>query len=195
MEQVTAPRPLTWWEEPRPGDFVFETGRAWTSRLIQIGTADDLNHVAIITGDDWLVVEAVGEGVIEHHRERAHGYVVRVTDDPVTADTIVAAARRLAGAGLGYSWPAIIWHVGVTVASFPGLGGVGRYVAALAGKVLPCGAMVCSEVALTVLRDAAQSDVTLEAVLAPLDGTPAFQVSPARLFRTVCNRRDWRVDV
>jgi hypothetical protein len=185
------PRPLAHWEAPQPGDLVFETGTAWTSRIIQLGTGDDLNHVAIVTGPNWHVVEAVGRGVVEHNRPAPHGYVVRVTDDPRTAISIVNAARAISRRGVAYSWATIAWHVGTSLAAIPGFRRLGRFIAQRASQVETSSAMVCSEVALDALRIAALTDATLARVLEPLDGTPSYQVSPARLFRLLCNRQDW----
>jgi uncharacterized protein YycO len=76
---------------PRPGDFILTHGKAWTSRLIQLGQklrihGDDSkytywNHAAMFVTAKGDIIEALGTGVCERNitvYEPTEYYVVRI---------------------------------------------------------------------------------------------------------------------
>lgn len=101
------PRPLAEGDRPAPGDVYFEHGDAPFSRIIQLGTLSDVNHVGVVIDDLgdgwWLVAEAVARGFVIHARPAPNAYVARL-GDPGVRDAVVAESTRMAKLGLGYDW-------------------------------------------------------------------------------------------
>jgi hypothetical protein len=198
------PRTLALWETVQPGDLICESQTALPSLVIRIGTASDLNHTAIVVAPSeaetgWEVVEAVGAGVVQHHRPAPHGYVVRITDDPALRHAIVRAALDMAAQKARYSWFTIIWQAGRVIARVRVLRPLGQLMQRLTRKAAEnTGGMICSEVAIEAIRrgvaatpgDAAN---VVAATLRPLAYTPGWQVAPADVFRALLGRGEWTV--
>ena len=107
------PRPLYDDDVPEPGDVHFAVGfgrrTALVSKIIAAGTASRTNHVGVIVeadNDHWVIVEALGAGVIRsQHRPPPQSTVLRVSDDPTIRAALAAeASRRQSEHRIRYDW-------------------------------------------------------------------------------------------
>lgn len=199
------PRPLRHGEQPGAGDLLFESSRAFLSRIIQAGTWSDLNHVAVVVSVDVTTgtltcAEALGAGFVLNDRPAGttSGYVVRLTDDPDARRALAHDAVLRTLDDRKYDYLAIA-KFGARIASkvrpvtlvgkflLGALAALVRGIGTALLRVLPAERPdrdICSGAATALLRQVFGATTVLP-------GVPADEVSPAELFRVLYRRQVW----